>query len=305
YARSTRSDTFVLGTDLNLYHSQDSTANWNSWGAPSSTSLYSAPAATSHDPNFIDVFVTSTAGDIWHVATQDGGTTIFPWGNWGHPFISPNTYSFVGRPTVTSWGASRLDIYARARVTPGQGPLSLFHRSWDAGSDSGWQLVSTPGFTISSPPGASSWAPHHVELAVVDTAGNLWEGFSPDGASFTSWVNLGAGSPYPAFDINAAPDIGSHDLNTYDIYLTDVSGGLQHFSYVNGSRAPHDRPFPSAGVKAGTGPTVVGLGDQRFMLSYTSGSGAVWQATYDFGFNSWLGILSNGRSLVDADVSAW
>jgi hypothetical protein len=308
FSYETRSDTFVLGTDLNLYHSQDTTGTWSSWGHIGTSFLGSAPATVSHDPKYIDVYETSAAGDIWHIASQDGGATHTIWQNWGHP----STFTFSGRPAVTSWGSNRMDIYAVAQTGSSK---ALWHRSWDDGNDSGWLLVLTPSFTVSSPPGATSWGPANVEVALVDTAGNLQVGTSTDGQTIT-WLN--EGNTTPALDVNAAPDIGSHDANSYDVYATDtsyLSPGLEHFYYSStaipttgwnrlGNSYDAD-PVHGQKVKIGTGPTIVGRGDQRFMLEYTGQDGSVWQREYDFGFKSWTQILYSSGTFYDADVSAW
>src|SRR6185437_27819 len=105
-------------------------------------------------------------------------------------------------------------------------------------------------------------------------------------------------------DTTAAPDIGSHDDGTFDVYATDTSfydPSLQHFSHVEGT--PTD-PAPDRmqnsydydhingqKVKPGTGPSIVGRGDQRFVVEYTGADGSVWQREYDFGFKNWTRIL--------------
>ncbi|MGH7327827.1 MAG: hypothetical protein ACREJX_05705 [Polyangiaceae bacterium] len=56
---------------------------------------------------------------------------------------------------------------------------------------------------------------------------------------------------------------------------------------------------------SGTGPSVVGMGDQRFMLEYTGSDESIWQIEYDFGFNHFTRLHDVNGSPRDPDVSSW
>ncbi len=313
YARSTRSDSFVLGTDGSVYQSTDANMSWKSWGAPTGATLASAPAAVSHDPEHIDVFARATSGDLWQRATANGGQSLSQWADWGRP----TGYVFAGRPTIASWGANRIDIYAVGTPTGG-GARALFHRSWDDYLDSGWQAVVTncglscsgQNFTPGGAPGATSWGPGGVQVAILDdaTVPNLWVGQSTDGQAFT-WNNVGNNNDW--LDPAAAPDLGSHDVNTVDVFVADIFHTLQHYWISNGTSG-WDPPgnngnplsLPTA-VKSGTGPSVVGRGDYRLLVNYTDANNSVWQREYDFGWKNWQQILYNSGTAQDSDVSAW
>ena len=257
------------------------------------------------------VYLNSSAGDLMHAANHNAGGVT--WQNWGHPV----GYTLWGKPTLASWGASRMDIYSTA--IDGVGAKKLFHRSWDDGTDSGWQLVSThPGctqipcpynFDPGSPPSATSWGPNNVVLSIVDqsVAPHLVTGTSTDGLNF-GWADRSNNGDW--LEPTAAPDVGSHDSGTADVFVTDIFHNIQHFWIVNGSAGWDASPPNNSGqpVKAGTGPAVVGRGDQRFLLQYTGADNSVWQREYNFGWRSWVRILWPGgvnSTYSESDVSSW
>ncbi len=297
YAYAERSDNFVLGTDNNLYQSTNGDSSWKSWGSPAVT-LASGPATVSHDPYSIDVFLNTTSGELWQAASPDGGQS-HTWNNWGHP----SGYVFSGKPTVASAGSNMLDIYAIA-IPTGGGARALFHRSWNDYVDSGW-LAMSPGFTPLSPPGATSWSAGNITLAVLDDSGFLHVGLSVAGQNFT-WTNAGNnGIPLSS----AAPDVAAHDQGSYDVFVADINGALQHYWAVGFpfSTSGWDSSVTDPGytVKAGTGPGVVARGDQRLLVSYTTTLGSVRQREYDFGWKPWGTVLYANGTNQDADVSSW
>ncbi len=301
YAYATRADNFVLGTDNSLYQSVNQSGGWASWGRPSGVTLASGPTAVSHDPGFIDTFTLAGSGDLWQAAIQPGWTTA-QWRNWGHPI----GYTLIGKPAVASWGASRLDIYALAAAGLTK---VLFHRSWDDGTDSGWQLLaSSPYFTPGSSPTAASWGPGNVVVGVLSTNGppNLWYAISSDGQNFAGWT--AAGNNGYSLDSNASPAVGSHDEGTADFFVSDAVGSLKHFWLTNYGGTSGWDSLGNSGTRAksGTGPTVVGRGDQRLLAGYTGDDGSFWQREYDFGWEaSWHRILWPGGTYNEGQVSSW
>jgi hypothetical protein len=69
-------DVFARGPDNNLYH-QRYAAGWSGWQLVLSGQMSSGPAAVSWAPGRIDVFTTSTGGQIYHaVVSETLGETL-------------------------------------------------------------------------------------------------------------------------------------------------------------------------------------------------------------------------------------
>jgi hypothetical protein len=121
--RGTINDVFVVGVDNSLY--------WRAVNAPAGTpgsswtqirapplpiQITSAPDAISWGPNRIDVFVTGSDRQLWHIWSDDRGAN---WRDWerGPPITSspgrPAPVQITSGPTVTSFAPNRLDIFVK------------------------------------------------------------------------------------------------------------------------------------------------------------------------------------------------
>ncbi len=297
-ARATRSDAFVIGTDGNLYRELVPNSSFESWGAPASP-IASAPAAVSHDPQYIDVFVRASNGHVYQAYTQNGGMTHGGWADWG---AAPAPYTFYGKPTVASWGASRLDIYTGGQDAAGH--RTLFHRSWDNGAASSWTAVTT-NYVPASSPAATSWGPSRIDVVQLGQDGLLHQLTSTDGTNYSqqAW-------PSVATTLVGDPDIGSHQRGYLDAFIGDVGGQIWHaWQYPSGQFTPHGWDAlgspPSVVMRTPSNPAVVGMGDYRLRVRMTGSDGSVWMNMYDYGWTGWQPVLWQGGTWSGGAVSSW
>jgi hypothetical protein len=68
-------------------------------------------------------------------------------------------------PTVSSWGANRLDVFARGTDN------ALWHKWWDGSAWRGWESL---GGVLTSGPGAVSWGPNRIDVFVRGTDNAIW-----------------------------------------------------------------------------------------------------------------------------------
>jgi len=95
-------------------------------------------------------------------------------------------------PAVSSWGANRLDIFARGQDN------GLWHMSWNGSSWSGWQSL---GGVITSDPTAVSWGPNRIDIFARGQDNGLWH-MSWNGFGWSAWDSLGG-------ILTSAPDASS------------------------------------------------------------------------------------------------
>jgi hypothetical protein len=74
----------------------------------------------------------------------------------------------TGSPAACSWGADRIDVFARGR----DGMLQ--HRWYEP---DGWQPWESLGVSIAGDPAACSWGPDRIDLFLRDNAGELIHGW--------------------------------------------------------------------------------------------------------------------------------
>jgi hypothetical protein len=146
--------------------------------------------------------------------------------NWG---VAPYPYTFVGEPAVTSWGPQRLDVFAMA-VSSGN-PGVLFHRSWDAGLDSGWVLRGhPPGTLMKTSPAATGYSPittpntraGRVDVFVVGVANKIYNGkWNGSAFAWSLW------SIYPSgFALVSKAAAASWCPGRMDVMVVDANGNL-------------------------------------------------------------------------------
>ncbi|MFO0671379.1 MAG: hypothetical protein U0235_17400 [Polyangiaceae bacterium] len=302
FQRSTHINTFALGTDRNLYNSRNESGSWVSWGNPGpGITLNSIPAAISHDPRYIDVFLMDTAGHMRHAFTQDDGAH-YGWDDWTVP--AAGSFTSGTSAAAASWGAGRLDVVVRGQSGGTQG---LFHRSWDAWTDSGWEFIQLP-FAPSGSPGLTAFAPGRMYLSMLDTSGNVW---------VAQWTKaLGAGYLTLSWDWNplagtpaslvGAPSIASHDPETWDIVVATASGVAYH-AYYN----PTVQPTTGWETLAGPGgaalfaPTIVAMGDSYLKITGLLNDYSLQERTYNFGWQPWQQVLWANGTFFGPGSSSW
>ena len=296
----------------------DNNPGWVDWGnlaTPGSTSTLSGgPAAASWGPGRIDVFNLNAAGEMKHayVDSQLGcysaNNTAPCVDNWG---VAPYPYTFVGEPAVTSWGPQRLDVFAMA-VSSGN-PGVLFHRSWDAGLDSGWVLRGNPqGTWLKTSPTATGYSPittpntaaGRVDVFVVGVDNQIYNG-RWNGSVFTwsLWSTYPSGYALVSKAAAASWSPGRMDVmvvdangNLWDCWGTNFTGpaGGPSFGACSLWSPPSGITFTDGAGNVVASPGIVALGDQRLVVSMRGSDGQLWMKLWHWGQYTGPWIASGG-----------
>jgi C1A family cysteine protease len=149
-----RLDSFVCGTDNQMWHLWWDGKSWNGWENLGGT-LASAPAAVSWGPNRIDCFIRGTDNHMWHKWWD--GTRWNGWEDLGGVITSA--------PAVASWSANRLDCFAKGTDN------HMWHLWWDGKSWNGWEDL---GGVIDSAPAAVSWGPNRIDCFTRGIDNHMW-----------------------------------------------------------------------------------------------------------------------------------
>jgi len=217
-------------------------------GAAGNRSAERSPAIprSCHGPATVSIFFAAgTDGELWHKAWTGSA-----WGGW-------ETLGgvIVGPPAAISWGANRLDIFARgldganvaslvgwaclarlgvarrnhhqqARCRCRGDPIDsissargldggVYHRWWDGHDWGGWEAL---GGTIIGPPSAVTWGPNRIDLFVHNSDHNMGHKWF-DGHTWSVWESLGGtnvGTPVPL----------SRSANRLDVFSRGADNAL-------------------------------------------------------------------------------
>ena len=254
-----RIDTFVVGTDHQLYQKVWDVNKW----APSVTGyaplggsirVGSIPAVTSWGANRLDIVVVGSDRKLYHKA-WDGAhwqPSQSGWDPLGGAIRDGSSAS------VTSWGPNRLDIVVVSD------DRQLYHKAWDGGR---W-LPSPTGFEPlggqvrdGSSPSIKAWGTDRLDIVIVADDGQVhhkaWtgNGWQP---SLTTFESLGG-----SVSAGSSPSMVSRGPNRLDIF-TIGSEGLDHKAF-EGRWLPSPTEFEHLGgvVSAGTSPSAVSWGGNR------------------------------------------
>jgi hypothetical protein len=171
--KNSENDVFAVDTSGALwYRSIYSDGTWNPLGGVCTAS----PAAISWDAkDRMDVVVRGSDNALWHIYSNDGGTT---WSNWES--LGGQLASGTG-PAVSSWSAGRLDVFVQG--TDG----ALWHKWWNGATWSGWESL---GGQLTSSPAATSTGNGLIDVFARGTDGACWYKVW-SGTAWSSWKSLG------------------------------------------------------------------------------------------------------------------
>ena len=140
--------------------------------------------------------------------------------------------SLTSSPTATSWGASRLDLFARGR------DLALYHMFWDGDT---WHYWVRLNGTLSSDPVAVSWGVNRLDVFARGQDLALYHTWSTDGGvNWNYWERLGgtlASNPTAStwgvgrIDLFAA----GQDKALYHMWTTDSGANWNYWTRLNGT----------------------------------------------------------------------
>jgi hypothetical protein len=193
-----RVDVFVQGSDHKLWQrfSTCGGCSWSSWMQPVGNDgmLGSSPAVTSWGPGRIDIIVQGTDGNLYQRDWEGSGWSG-AWSNLGSP---PAGVVGGEHPTVTSWGAGRLDVFTRGRDS------KLWQTFMVNGAWQGWtNPPGTANGTLNAAPAASAWSPNRLTVFVQGTDRHLYQ--TTYNGGWGGWA--GAGGPGDMFQ--GAPEAPS------------------------------------------------------------------------------------------------
>lgn len=209
-----RFDTFAIGTANVVYNKHwDDLSDDNSW---TSTSLggdsASPPAAVSHKPHRLDVFVRGQDNAIWN--------TYYNGKDWsGFRTLGGG---FVLTPTAVSWGPDHIDVFGIGTHK------AAYRKTYDKGS--GWTTSwENLGGDWTSEVAAVSWGPGRIDIFIIGSTYTMYTKAFRDG-SWTDWHNLGGTFKSP-------PTVVSWGEGRLDVFGIGSDGALYHKAFAKGSWA--------------------------------------------------------------------
>ncbi len=209
---SNRLDTFVRGTDGQLFHKAWEGARWY----PSASGyealggyMVGSPEAVSWGANRIDVFVRGGDRALYHKAWDGSG-----WYPSATGFENLGG-SLASHPSAVSSGVNRLDVFAKG--DDGQ----VFQKSWNGAAWGGWNAL---GGYSEGPVKAVSWGPNRIDLFTIGVDHGVyhkaWDG-SAWYPSTSGWEALG-GIAY------GVPAVTAWSSDRLDIVVKGQNGALFH-----------------------------------------------------------------------------
>jgi hypothetical protein len=304
--------------------------NWTHGWAPTWQSLSGTWASSLQYAASINQLYNS----LWDFAGRPGAGRWAEWELPGGPAANPLSAQAAGLasgPTVSSWAANRLDVFA----TGGTG--TLVHKWWDGQAwSSGWENLGAPpsgivgrpaavssglyridvfargrddqlwatawdgarwvgwtprGGILTSSPAATSPAPGRVDVFVAGNDRGLWTISS--GSNWTQWSGLGG-------VVVGSPAAVSPTTGNMEVFVRGTDDALYHDTW-NGSAWSGWRGL---GGTLTSGPAATTWGAGRIDIFMRGSDGALWRRTWDGTFwraFDWLG----GQVTADPGAASW
>jgi hypothetical protein len=203
--------------------------------------------------------------ELWNLLSMEFGSTL-GFQNLGGGFMSS--------PASASWGAGRLDVFARGEDG------ALWHSGWNGTSWSGWQSL---GGGLTSAPAAVSWGPNRIDVFVKGTDNALWH-IAWNVSSWTPWQSLGGA-------LTEAPAVSSWALGRLDVFARSTDNGLWHIAW-NGSAWTG---WQGLGGTLTAGPGAVSWGPNRIDVFVRGTDAALWHIAWNG--TIWSGWQSLGGGM--------
>jgi SpoIID/LytB domain protein len=210
---------------------------------------------------------------------------------------------------VSSWGAGRLDLFARGSddslvhkwfdgtwsgfeslggvltsdptaVSWGPGRIDVFARgtdgalwhNWFDGSWKGWESL---GGVLDSGPGATSRGPGRLDVFVKGTDGALWQ-LSWDGAQWTPWIHLGG-------ELDSDPAAAAWSGSRLDIFVRGTDQAMWH-RWWDGAQWSH---WESLGGVLSSAPDAASWGAGRLDVFVSGSDHGLWHLWFDGSWKTW------------------
>jgi hypothetical protein len=276
---SNRLDTFVVGSDHQLYHKAWDGNRW----LPSATGYEplggiiragSSPGVTSWGNGRLDVVMVGSDGHLYHKGWEGG--------RW---LPSATGYESLGgdiragsSPAIVSWVKGRLDIAVVGT------DRQLYHKAWDGSrwlpSPSGYEPL---GGLIrdGSSPSVAAWGPNRLDIVVVgddrQVQRKTWDGnnWLPSASEFTP---LGG-----TVRDGSSPNIVSRGPGRLDVFIAGDDKGLDHKAWETNQWLPSATDFEhlGGGILDGTSPSATAWGNSAVSTFVIGEDKSVYHKAWD------------------------
>ena len=207
--------------------------DWEGFAGPLNGALNSGPGVSSWGVMYyweygrLDVFVKGKDGGL-HCKTFDKTTLENGWGDWkpigGQDILyydpsegSSNPSEGSSNPSAVSWGADRIDVFARGKDN------ALWHTWYSKPWIGKWESL---GGVLTSGPSACSWGSGRLDVFVKGTDNALYHKWYTNNA-WSGWESLGG-------VLTSAPSAVSWGQGRIDVFVRGTDNALYHKWYQNG-----------------------------------------------------------------------
>jgi hypothetical protein len=294
-----RLETFVTGSDGNLYHSWEGTPSGpfgglSSLGAPTSVTFVGDPAVGVNADGRLETFIVGSDNLLWHswqTAAGLGWSAFFPVGG------SPPPGGLQGDAAVSTNSDGRLEIFARAIDN------SVWH-AWQAAPNAGWgawSRLGAAGDLFASNVTVGRNGDGRLEIAVVNATGTLWHAWQT--APSSGWSNF---FPLAGRTIAGTPGINTNRDGRLEIFAR--AGDDRSIVHIY-QAAPSSGwvSWSGLGGRLGSDPAVSRNPDGRLEVFAIDLSGSLvhlWQLAPNSGWGGIFSLSQPGAPLVGAPQAA-
>jgi uncharacterized protein YkwD len=184
-------------------------------------------------------------------------------------------------PGVSSWGASRIDAFARGSDN------ALYQNTWNGTAWSGWSSL---GGGLTSGPAAASWSANRIDVFVRGYDNQLYHKFFY-GTGWSGWEPLGG-------YLTSGPAVASWAAGRLDVFVRGSDNGLWQKSW-NGQGWTG---WASLGGIVTSDPGAVSSAANRVSVVVRGTDNAVW--TRSWNGSGWTGWSSLGGVATSAPAMA-
>ena len=173
--------------------------------------------------------------------------------------------SISSAPSAVSWGAGRLDVFARSTSN------TLVQRTWT--SAGGWADWADLGGVLTAAPSAASWGPGHLDVFIRGASNSVQHKWYLDNG-WSGWADLGG-------SFTSAPAAASYQNGHVEVFVRGTDNALWHAWFLNGAWST----FSSMGGTLTSAPGVTSWGaghldvfvrGQNNLLEHRFYSGSTW-----------------------------
>lgn len=211
-------------------------------------------AAASMNSGRHDLFTVGSDLRLRHRTYADGQWT--GWQDLGGALTSA--------PAVASWGANRLDVFAR-------GIDNTLQHIWYDGTWHKWESL---GGKLTSAPTVASWEAGRLDIFARTTGNTMIHKWFASG--WSNWENLGGG-------LTSAPTAASWGKSRLDVFARGKDNALWH-KYFNGKWSG----WESLGGLISSAPSAASWGANRLDIMARGGDNYMYQRWYDGKWHPWV-----------------